>query len=109
MIGLDQPLHGARAVAGTNTEWHTFNPFNLEASAANLRQGALDLLLLHRMIQEGALSSAEPRIALDPQRIFLFGHSRAPRRAPALPELAELLRHRAEWNRWCAQLHPARA
>ena len=23
MIGLDQPLHGLRAVAGTNTEWHT--------------------------------------------------------------------------------------
>ena len=91
MIGLDQPLHGLRAVAGTNTEWHTFNPFNLEASAANLRQGALDLLLLHRMIQEGALNSAEPRIALDPQRIFLFGHSQGGLTgALALPELAEL-------------------
>ena len=49
------------------------------------------ILLLHRMIQEGALNSAEPRIALDPQRIFLFGHSQGGLTgALALPELAEL-------------------
>jgi predicted esterase len=75
VVGIDQPLHGTRAVEGTNEEWHTFNPFNLKASAANLRQGALDLLLLHRMIQLGRLDADDPAIVLDPERIFFFGHS----------------------------------
>ena len=75
VVGIDQPLHGDRAVAGTNTDWHTFNPFNLEASAANLRQGALDLILLHQMIRSGVLNSNEPGIKLDKDRIFFFGHS----------------------------------
>ena len=91
IIGIDQPLHGDRAVAGTNTEWHTFNPFNLEASAANLRQGALDLILLHRMIRAGMLNSTEPRITLDTNRIFFFGHSQGGLTGGlALPHVSDL-------------------
>ena len=71
--------------------WHTFNPFNLEASAANLRQGALDLILLHRMIQAGALNSTEPNIKLDTDRTFFFGHSQGGLTgALALPHLSNL-------------------
>ena len=91
MIGINQPLHGERGGPSTNVEWHTFNPVNLEASAANLRQGALDLLLLRRMIAEGRLDSEQPLIALDPQRIFFFGHSQGGLSgALALPHLDEL-------------------
>jgi predicted esterase len=91
MVGINQPLHGNRGGPGTNVEWHTFNPVNLEASAANLRQGALDLLLLRRMIAEGRLGSDQPPIALDPQRIFFFGHSQGGLSgALALPHLDEL-------------------
>ena len=91
MIGLDQPLHGERAAPGTNTEWHTFNPFNLEASAANLRQGALDMILLHRMLREGKLNSREPRISFDPERIYFFGHSQGGLTGSlALPHVANL-------------------
>ncbi len=72
-LAIEQPIHGLRGTPDTNTDLHTFNAFNATSSRNILRQGALDVMNLVRMIQEGHLDSANWR--LNPDAIIFLGHS----------------------------------
>lgn len=72
-IAIEQPIHGLRGTPTTETDLHTFNAFNATSSRNMLRQGALDVLNLIRMIQAGHLDTEDWR--LDGDTIIFLGHS----------------------------------
>ncbi len=71
VMGIDQPLHGPRAPAGTDPDTASFNVFNPAAFRCNFRQGAVDVLLQARF----ASTLEFDGMRLDPDRIMYFGHS----------------------------------
>ncbi len=76
-IGFDQPLHGIRDTADTDPSTHSFNYLNPEASRANFRQGAVDILYLAKALsqEQVVFESEDGDIVLDPDRIYFMGHS----------------------------------
>jgi len=72
-LAIEQPIHGLRGTPDTNTDLHTFNAFNATSSRNILRQGALDVMNLVRMIQEGHLDTDDWR--LNPDAVIFLGHS----------------------------------
>lgn len=72
-LAIEQPIHGLRGTQDTNTDLHTFNAFNATSSRNILRQGALDVMNLVRMVQEGHLDGDAWR--LNPDAIIFLGHS----------------------------------
>ncbi len=77
VLSTPQPLHGARATAGTLPELHSFNPMNPTAARTNFRQGALEIVYLAKTLsarQQSFLLDGVPH-ALDPSRVMVMGHS----------------------------------
>jgi predicted esterase len=75
-LGIDQPLHGVRATANTDEEFHSFNILNPDSARGNFRQGALDQVFL------AAAVGASPyfvlpsgAVVIDPDRMVFLGHS----------------------------------
>lgn len=78
-IGLDQPLHGGRNPWGRDESLITFNFYNILAMRDNFRQGAVDLLLLRRLVRglcvPAEVSPTGQPLCLDGNRAAFFGHS----------------------------------
>lgn len=77
-LGIDQPLHGLRATASTDPEYHTFNYANPDAARTNIRQGALDEIFLAETLHRNPpvfTTEAHGEVAVDPDRILFLGHS----------------------------------
>lgn len=78
-IGLDQPLHGARNPWGRDESLITFNFYNILAMRDNFRQGAVDLLVLRRLVRNlcvpAAVSPSGAPLCLDGEKAAFFGHS----------------------------------
>jgi len=86
VLCIDQPLHGSRGPDGallTNIELvlYSFNFVNPYAGRSSFRQAAIDTILLSRMIEAhrfdlaGGATRSGRALALDPERIYFFGHS----------------------------------
>ncbi len=75
VIGIDQPLHGARG-PGINPWSCVLNPATMTTA---LRHAAIDVLTLARAVQAGGFSITldGPAIAVefDSERLYFFGHS----------------------------------
>ena len=77
MISIDQPLHGARAPAGSGDQFF-FNLFNADALFDNLKQGAADDYQLLRLVQgfnEASAPTTNQPIRFDLDRLYFKGHS----------------------------------
>ncbi len=79
VVGFDQPLHGARNPRHGGEELYTFNFINPVAMRDNIRQGAVDLFVLRKMVEKFYLSPASSptgwKIFFDMERAGFFGHS----------------------------------
>jgi predicted esterase len=79
MISFDQPLHGARNTGNWDESITTFNVQNLPAMRDNFRQGALDSVVLLRMMKKmtvpSSVSHTGTAIAFNSQKTYFFGHS----------------------------------
>jgi pimeloyl-ACP methyl ester carboxylesterase len=87
VIGIDQPLHGARdtycpqdpALRDQCESLWSFNPANIAAARDNFRQGAVDDLQLLRLVKRltiaRAVTGLDADVRFDPSNIFFFGHS----------------------------------
>ncbi|MEE8409991.1 MAG: hypothetical protein V3T05_10320 [Myxococcota bacterium] len=80
-IGIDQPLHGTRAMGRSfDVSLMSFNYFNPASVRANFRQAAIDTFSLTRFVRESLIvpASKSPTgadICFDPTRVSYFGHS----------------------------------
>lgn len=84
VIGINQPIHGARAgkpIESTVLQLATFNYLNPASGRSVFRQGALDNVFLIEMLREGKLdipAAAAPGdkgVKLDANRMMFMGHS----------------------------------
>ena len=82
VIGIDQPMHGARKEGKNFDEgFVSFNFTNPEAGAHAFRQSAIDTLVLTRAFKESFLSipaDVSPtgaEIRFDPAKVLFLGHS----------------------------------
>lgn len=87
VIGIDQPLHGARDTYCPQDEarrdqcesFWSFNPANIAAARDNFRQGAVDDLQLLRLVKRltilRAIARLDADVRFDPAKLFFFGHS----------------------------------
>lgn len=86
VLCIDQPLHGSRGPNGVllsevELVLFSFNFVNPYAGRSSFRQAAIDTILLSRMVEAGrfelpaAGTKAGLPLALDPERIYFFGHS----------------------------------
>ncbi len=86
VISIDQPLHGARNPAGWSEDLVTFNATNVLAMRDNFRQGALDVLVLRRLLADLAVpaevSPSGTALPLDGSRVAFFGHSQGSLNGP---------------------------
>jgi len=78
-MGIDQVLHGEREGAGFGEGSLFFNYGNPLAGRDNNRQAAIDVVVQARLAREIAVPAAiHPDaidVAIDPARIYFFGHS----------------------------------
>jgi len=86
VLCIDQPLHGSRGPDGAllsdiELVLFSFNFVNPYAGRSSFRQAAIDTILLSRMIEagrfdlDGDATLSRKKLALDPEKIFFFGHS----------------------------------
>ncbi len=85
VLCIDQPLHGSRGEDGGYSDdelvAYSFNFLNPLAGRMSFRQSAIDTLTLSRMVAAGSFTFsamdtiAGVEVALDPDRIWFFGHS----------------------------------
>ncbi len=92
-IGIDAPVHGTRKPDGVDPQLLFFNINNVLALRDNVRQGAVDLLVLERFVQAFHVSAADSptgqAIAFDPNRIFAMGHSQGGLTVPLMLPFSE--------------------
>ncbi|MGD8861950.1 MAG: alpha/beta hydrolase, partial [Myxococcales bacterium] len=95
-IGIDAPVHGQRRPAGTDPTLLFFNIGNVLALRDNIRQGAVDLLVLERFVEAFDLpagtSPTGEAIRFDPDAIFAMGHSQGGLTLPLMLPFAEHVR-----------------
>jgi hypothetical protein len=93
VISIDQPLHGDRNTAGWSEDIVTFNPYNILAMRDNFRQGALDVLVLRRLLVGLAIpaevSPSGATLPLDGTRVAFFGHSQGSLNGPIFLALSQ--------------------
>jgi hypothetical protein len=94
VVGFDLSLHGPRDPSGGSPDVTFFNLGNPVAARDNVRQGALDLFGMRRMLDAievpPSVTGAEP-IRFDPDRVAMVGHSQgALGLAPALAASLEV-------------------
>jgi predicted esterase len=93
MIGIDAPVHGTRRPAGVAPDLLFFNVTNVLAMRDNIRQGAVDLLVLERFVEAFALAAGDSptgdALRFDPERIFAMGHSQGGLTVPLMLPLAK--------------------
>ncbi|HSA24028.1 MAG TPA: hypothetical protein P5076_21390, partial [Myxococcota bacterium] len=86
VVSIDQPLHGDRNPWGRNEDIVTFNPYNVLAMRDNFRQGALDVLVLRRLLEglavPAGVSPTGAALPLDGTRVAFFGHSQGSLNGP---------------------------
>lgn len=76
VIGIDQPLHGARATPGIDVNIATFNPLNLRSTRDTARQSSTDNVQLLRIIEAGITLDREGQaVPLATGPVFFMGHS----------------------------------
>ncbi len=77
VIGIDQVVHGdRRGESDTDPDYLFFNFANPQAAHHNPLQGAADVFQLVRVVEGFAeLVNSIGEVRLDPNRIYLFGHS----------------------------------
>jgi hypothetical protein len=76
MIGIDQPLHGARYHGpDINTEFYSFNFTNPWGARSLFRQAGLDFVVLTRLVQDLTFSSSGKMVRFDSDKVGYFGHS----------------------------------
>ena len=81
VMGIDQPLHGARYDAeDTDSVTNSFNFFNLDAARSNFRQSAIDVMVQARLARTGLVvpanvSNSGSEVRFDSAQIYFFGHS----------------------------------
>jgi hypothetical protein len=95
-IGIDAPVHGQRRPAGVDPTLLFFNINNVLALRDNIRQGAVDLLVLERFVAAfdlpaGTSPTGEP-IRFDPDAIFAMGHSQGGLTLPLMLPFARYVR-----------------
>jgi hypothetical protein len=92
VIGIDQPLHGARFVPGSDVNLATFNPVNLGATRENIRQALADNVQLIRILQSGVvLDRGGQQVPLDGSTFYFMGHSQGSLSGPILLAWADPL------------------
>lgn len=80
VMGIDEPLHGPRAPAGTDEDLSSFNFFNPDAARSNFRQAAIDVFqevqfARNHLAISAALSPTGQAITFNPERMAFMGHS----------------------------------
>lgn len=78
VVSYDQTLHGPRDPTHTDPSLTFFNLFNIVAGRDNVRQGAVDSVMMTRLIQSIALPAellGGAAARFDPDRIAFVGHS----------------------------------
>lgn len=90
VLGFDQVEHGPRRGGSTEPpETLFFNFLNPDASRGNPLQGAVDLVSIVRFAR--SLQNGVGPVAIDPERILVFGHSQGSMHATlALPFMANV-------------------
>jgi pimeloyl-ACP methyl ester carboxylesterase len=85
VVGIDQPLHGARFVPGSDVNTATFNPFNLAGTRENVRQALADNVQIIRILQAGLTvdRNGQP-VGFDTTKFYFMGHSQGSLSGPAL-------------------------
>ena len=85
VVGIDQPLHGARFVPGSDVNIATFNPLNLAGTRENVRQALADNVQLLRILQAGVVVDRNgQQVPLDATKFYFMGHSQGALSGPAL-------------------------
>ena len=91
-ISIDAPAHGTRS-GGLDPQLTFFNIANVLAMRDNIRQGAVDLLVLERFVQAFDVaaedSPTDAAIRFDAERIFAMGHSQGALLLPLMLPFSE--------------------
>ncbi len=78
-VGIDQPMHGERNRLGWDETGVTFNINNIEAMRDNFRQGAADVLVLRRLLEDlvvpAAVTPGGGAVSFDNDKVAFMGHS----------------------------------
>ena len=95
-IGIDAPVHGTRKPDGVDPQLLFFNINNVLALRDNVRQGAVDLLVLERFVQAFQVAANDSptgdAIAFDADRIFAMGHSQGGLTLPLMLPLSKRIK-----------------
>jgi hypothetical protein len=91
-IGIDAPVHGTRKAAGDDAQSLFFNISNVLAMRDNVRQGAVDLLVLERFVAEFDQAPGSERIRFDLDNVSAMGHSQGGLTVPLMLPVAEHVR-----------------
>lgn len=80
VVGYDGVVHGPRNPTGASTDISFFNLFNIIAGRNNPLQGAVDNVVMTKLLRSGlelpqALVSAPDPLRFDPERVGYLGHS----------------------------------
>lgn len=80
VIGYDGVLHGPRDPTGSNPDLNFFNLFNIRAARDNVRQGAIDNVVMTQIIASGirvpsSALNGDPEARFDPTKMAYLGHS----------------------------------
>lgn len=92
-IGIDAPVHGTRKPAADSADLLFFNISNVLAMRDNIRQGAVDLLVLERFVTAFSREAPGPwPVVFDADNVFAMGHSQGGLTVPLMLPLAEHVR-----------------
>lgn len=86
-VQVDGPLGGLRNTTQGDEQFLVFNVFNLAALRDNVRQAALELVVLSHVLDDLEIDTADcpgaaPRVRFDPEMRGLMGHSTGATIAP---------------------------
>jgi predicted esterase len=91
-IGIDAPVHGTRNTTGDDPGLLFFNINNVLALRDNVRQGAVDLLVLERFVAAFEQAPDGAEIRFDRDNVFAMGHSQGGLTVPLMLPVAEHVR-----------------
>ncbi|MFO0724287.1 MAG: hypothetical protein U1E65_10920 [Myxococcota bacterium] len=80
VVGYDGVLHGPRDPTGSNPDTNFFNLGNIRAARDNVRQGAIDNVVMTKLITSGItipsdVLNGDPAAHFDASRVGYLGHS----------------------------------
>jgi len=91
-IGIDAPVHGTRKPAADDGGTLFFNITNVLALRDNVRQGAVDLLVLERFVAAFEQAPDGTEIRFDRDNVYAMGHSQGGLTVPLMLPVAEHVR-----------------